>query len=107
MRRAFSLAIYHAHQRHVFGNPLIQQPLMRHVLSRMALQLEGQTALLFRLAAGTGVPMPKKSVARLLTPAAKCRFAKEVWLFRPKDRGAARALAAMESELPRLYRDAW
>ncbi|MGT9540359.1 DNA starvation/stationary phase protection protein Dps, partial [Escherichia coli] len=28
MRRAFSLAIYHAHQRHVFGNPLIQQPLM-------------------------------------------------------------------------------
>lgn len=50
MRRAFSLAIYHAHQRHVFGNPLIQQPLMRHVLSRMALQLEGQTALLFRLA---------------------------------------------------------
>lgn len=66
MRRAFSLAIYHAHQRHVFGNPLIQQPLMRHVLSRMALQLEGQTALLFRLArAWDGAPMPKKLCGRV------------------------------------------
>lgn len=66
MRRAFSLAIYHAHQRHVFGNPLIQQPLMRHVLSRMALQLEGKTALLFRLArAWDRVPMPKKPCGRV------------------------------------------
>ena len=50
MRRAFSVAIYHAHQRQVFGKPLIEQPMMRQVLGRMALQLEGQTALLFRLA---------------------------------------------------------
>ena len=49
MRRAFSLAIYHAHQRHVFGNPLIQQPLMRHVLSRMALQLKGKRRCCFVL----------------------------------------------------------
>lgn len=61
MRRAFSVAIYHAHQRQVFGKPLIEQPMMRQVLGRMALQLEGQTALLFRLArAGTVVLMPKK-----------------------------------------------
>ncbi len=34
---------------------------MRHVLSRMALQLEGQTACCFVLRErGTGVPMPKK-----------------------------------------------
>lgn len=42
MRRAFSVAIYHAHQRQVFGKPLIEQPMMRQVLSRMALQLEGK-----------------------------------------------------------------
>lgn len=73
MRRAFSLAIYHAHQRHVFGNPLIQQPLMRHVLSRMALQLEGQTALLFRLARAWDRRADAKEAlwARLFTPAAK------------------------------------
>ncbi|MDX7511516.1 acyl-CoA dehydrogenase family protein, partial [Citrobacter freundii] len=50
MRRAFAIAIYHAHQRQVCGKPLIEQPMMRQVLGRMALQLEGQTALLFRLA---------------------------------------------------------
>ena len=66
MRRAFSLAIYHAHQRHVFGNPLIQQPLMRHVLSRMALQLEGKRRCCFVLRErGTGVPMPKKPCGRV------------------------------------------
>ena len=50
MRRALSVALYHAHQRQTFGKNLIDQPLMREVLSRMALMLEGQTALLFRLA---------------------------------------------------------
>ena len=50
MRRALSVALYHAHQRQTFGKNLIDQPLMRDVLSRMALVLEGQTALLFRLA---------------------------------------------------------
>ncbi|XPE43484.1 hypothetical protein ACNKHV_27225 [Shigella flexneri] len=44
MRRAFS-AIYHAHQRHVFGNLFIEQPLMRLCLSRMALQLKGQNGV--------------------------------------------------------------
>lgn len=80
MRRAFSLAIYHAHQRHVFGNPLIQQPLMRHVLSRMALQLEGQTALLFRLARAWDRRADAKEAlwARLFTPAAKFVICKEV-----------------------------
>ena len=50
MRRALSVALYHAHQRQTFGKNLIDQPLMRDVLSRMALVLEGHTALLFRLA---------------------------------------------------------
>lgn len=65
MRRAFSVAIYHAHQRQAFGKPLIEQPLMRQTLSRMALCLEGQTALLFRLArAGSNVARRKRHYGR-------------------------------------------
>lgn len=108
MRRAFSLAIYHAHQRHVFGNPLIQQPLMRHVLSRMALQLEGQTALLFRLARAWDRRADAKEAlwARLFTPAAKFVICKRGIPF------VAEAMEVLggigyceESELPRLYRE--
>lgn len=73
MRRALSVALYHAHQRQTFGKNLIDQPLMREVLSRMALVLEGQTALLFRLArAWDKRADPEEAAwARLFTPAAK------------------------------------
>lgn len=66
MRRAFSLAIYHAHQRQVFGKPLIEQPLMRNVLCRMALQLEGQLlcSSVWR-GRGIDVPMKKKRFGRV------------------------------------------
>lgn len=57
----------------VFGKPLIEQPMMRQVLGRMALQLEGQTALLFRLARAWDRRADAKEAlwARLFTPAAK------------------------------------
>lgn len=50
MRRAYSVALYHALQRQAFGKNLADQPMMRQVLGQMALRLEGQTAFLFRLA---------------------------------------------------------
>lgn len=50
MRRAFSVALYHALQRQAFGKNLVEQPMMRQLLGQMALRLEGQTAFLFRLA---------------------------------------------------------
>ncbi len=50
MRRAFSVALYHALQRRAFGKNLVDQPMMRQLLGQMALRLEGQTAFLFRLA---------------------------------------------------------
>lgn len=108
MRRAFSVAIYHAHQRQVFGKSLIDQPMMRQVLSRMALQLEGQTALLFRLArAWDRRGDPKEALrARLFTPAAKFAICKSGIPF------VAEAMEVLggvgyceESELPRLYRE--
>ncbi|EAN5888034.1 isovaleryl-CoA dehydrogenase [Salmonella enterica] len=108
MRRAFSVAIYHAHQRQAFGKPLIEQPLMRQTLSRMALCLEGQTALLFRLARAWEQRHEAKEAlwARLFTPAAKFAICKQGIPFVAE---AMEVLGGMgyceESELPRLYRE--
>ncbi|OPN94502.1 isovaleryl-CoA dehydrogenase [Salmonella enterica subsp. enterica serovar Enteritidis] len=108
MWRAFSVAIYHAHQRQAFGKPLIEQPLMRQTLSRMALCLEGQTALLFRLARAWEQRREAKEAlwARLFTPAAKFAICKQGIPFVAE---AMEVLGGMgyceESELPRLYRE--
>ena len=108
MRRAFSVALYHAHQRQVFGKNLVDQPIMREVLSRMALQLEGQTAFLFRLArAWDNRATPAEVLwARLFTPVAKFAVCKAGMPF------VAEAMEVLggigyceESELPRLYRE--
>ncbi|ELZ0585024.1 TPA: isovaleryl-CoA dehydrogenase [Yersinia enterocolitica] len=108
MRRAFSVALYHAWQRQAFGKTLVDQPLMRQVLSRMALRLEGHTALLMRLASAwekTG-EVHEQVFSRLLTPAAKYRVC---------GLGSGFVAEAMEvlggigyceqSELPRIYRE--
>ncbi len=108
MRRAFSVALYHAWQRQAFGKALVDQPLMRQVLSRMALRLEGHTALLMRLASvweKTG-EVHEQVFSRLLTPAAKYRVC---------GLGSGFVAEAMEvlggigyceqSELPRIYRE--
>ncbi|ECF9931203.1 isovaleryl-CoA dehydrogenase [Salmonella enterica] len=108
MRRAFSVAIYHAHQRQAFGKPLIEQPLMRQTLSRMALCLEGQTALLFRLARAWEQCREAKEAlwARLFTPAAKFAICKQGIPFVAEAMEVLGGLGyCEESELPRLYRE--
>ncbi|OAT76350.1 isovaleryl-CoA dehydrogenase [Mangrovibacter phragmitis] len=108
MRRAFAVALYHAHQRQAFGKHLVDQPLMRQVLGRMALQLEGQTAFLFRLAGALGQrdDVNQQLWARLFTPAAKFHICKSGIPF------VAEAMEVLggigyceENELPRLYRE--
>lgn len=108
MRRAFSVALYHAHHRQAFGKNLVDQPLMRDVLSRMALQLEGQTAMLFRLARAWDNRTDAQEAlwARLFTPVAKFAVCKSGIPF------VAEAMEVLggigyceESELPRLYRE--
>lgn len=108
MRRAFSVALYHAHQRQAFGKNLVDQPLMRDVLSRMALQLEGQTAFLFQLAGALDNRTDPQAAlwARLFTPVAKFAVCKAGIPF------VAEAMEVLggigyceESELPRLYRE--
>ena len=108
MRRAFSVALYHAHQRQAFGKNLVDQPLMRDVLSRMALQLEGQTSFLFQLASAWDSRGDEQAAlwARLFTPVAKFAVCKAGMPF------VAEAMEVLggagyceESELPRLYRE--
>ncbi|WP_313161890.1 isovaleryl-CoA dehydrogenase [Kosakonia cowanii] len=108
MRRAFSVALYHAHHRQAFGKNLVDQPLMRDVLSRMALQLEGQTAMIFRLARAWDSRADAQEAlwARLFTPVAKFAVCKSGIPF------VAEAMEVLggigyceESELPRLYRE--
>ncbi|MRT56043.1 isovaleryl-CoA dehydrogenase [Enterobacteriaceae bacterium RIT693] len=108
MRRALSVALYHALQRQAFGKNLIEQPIMRQLLGKMALRLEGQTAVLFRLARAWESPGDAQQLAysRLFTPAAKFSICKAGIPF------VAEAMEVLggvgyceESELPRLYRE--
>lgn len=73
MRQALALALNHTSQRKAFGKLLIDQPLMRNVLSDLALESEAATALAMRLARAfdhTG-DAHEAAMARLLTPVAK------------------------------------
>lgn len=109
MRRGLSVALYHALQRQAFGKTLIEQPMMRQVLARMALRLEGQTAALMRLARAydnAGSTPLEQALCRVVTPAAKFEVCRQGIPFIGE---AMEALGGIgyceESELPRLYRE--
>lgn len=50
MRAGYGQAVHHARHRSAFGKPLIDQPLMRHVLADLAVESEAATTLMLRLA---------------------------------------------------------
>lgn len=68
-RIALSQAIHHIRNRSVFQRKLADQPAMRAVVADIALELEAQVALVFRLA--HAVDRGENAYARLLTPAIK------------------------------------
>lgn len=73
-RIALSQAIHHIRNRSVFQRRLVDQPSMRAVAADMALELEAQVALVFRLcrAVEHAADDPREAAyARLLTPAVK------------------------------------
>ncbi len=81
---------------------------MRLVLAMQALQLEGQTALLLRLARAWSQPAQEHEVrfARLFTPAAKYGICKAGMPFVAEAMETLGGIGYCEgSELPRLYRD--
>jgi putative acyl-CoA dehydrogenase len=73
MRQAFVQAAHHARHRTAFGRHLAEQPLMRNVLSDLALESEAATRLMLRLArAFDAADEPlERAWRRILTPAAK------------------------------------
>ena len=74
MRIALSQALHHIRNRTVFQRRLSDQPAMRAVAADLALELEAQVALVFRLthAADRAASDPREAAyARLLTPAVK------------------------------------
>ncbi|CAL61224.1 isovaleryl CoA dehydrogenase [Herminiimonas arsenicoxydans] len=87
MRNALVQAIHHARHRSAFGHPLAEQPLMRNVLSDLALESEAATLLMLRLAraadASRDAPddLLERAWRRILTPAAKFWVCKRVLEF--------------------------
>jgi putative acyl-CoA dehydrogenase len=73
MRQALSIALNHTAQRMAFGKALIDQPLMKNVLTDLALESEAATALAMRLARSFDRPNDahEQVMNRLLTPVAK------------------------------------
>lgn len=80
MRFCLASAIHHCRHRKVFGQKLIEQPIMTRVLADMALDVEAATALVFRLARAFDNPQSEADTAwqRVMTPVTKywvCKIA--------------------------------
>jgi putative acyl-CoA dehydrogenase len=110
MRMGLAQAIHHAKHRNVFQRRLSEQPLMRSVLSDLALESWAATALAFRLARAfdkSASDRLEAAYARLMTPAAKYLLCKLAPSF------IAEAMECLggngyveENPLARMYREA-
>ncbi|PWC53492.1 isovaleryl-CoA dehydrogenase [Azospirillum sp. TSO22-1] len=110
MRAAVSRALHHAGHRAAFGQPLIGQPLMRHVLADLALEAEAATALVLRVARAFDegeAGAEARAFARLAVAVAK------YWVTKRCPAVACEALECHggngyveDGGMPRLYREA-
>jgi putative acyl-CoA dehydrogenase len=110
MRGALLQAIHHARHRTVFQKKLVDQPLMRAVLSDLALEREGALALGLRLASAferAESDPNEAALARLVTSAAK------LWVCKATPGFVYEALECLggngyveEGPMARLYREA-
>ena len=74
MRQALAQAVHHCTYRRVFQKHLIDQPLMQNVLADLALEVEGVTALSFRLARAfdqAGASEAEAAYRRIMNPVVK------------------------------------
>ena len=110
MRMALAQAVHHTRHRTVFQRRLADQPMMRHLLADMALEVEGTVALVMRLCRSFDLAAsdPAEAArARLLTPAVKywvCKMAPGFIYEAMECLGGNGYVEA--SVLPRLYREA-
>lgn len=110
MRYALVQVLHHTRQRKVFGELLINQPLMRNVLAELALEVEASTAMIMRLAASAdrkGLDPQEALFNRAVIPVVK------YWTNKRSAAFFAEAMECMggigyveENVLPRLYREA-
>jgi putative acyl-CoA dehydrogenase len=110
MRAAVAQATHHAAHRTAFGRPLIEQPLMRNVLTDLAVESEAATILAIRLARAFDERSASESeriFARVATAVGK------YWICKRVSAHVGEAMECLggngyveESGLPRLYREA-
>jgi putative acyl-CoA dehydrogenase len=110
MRQALAQAVHHAQHREAFGKLLIDQPLMRNVLTDLAIESEAATLLMVRLARAFDrrkADERERAFARIATAIAK------YWLCKRTPVHVGEALECLggngyveESIMPRLYREA-
>jgi putative acyl-CoA dehydrogenase len=109
MRHAFVQAAHHARHRTAFGRHLTEQPLMRNVLSDLALESEAATLLMLRLARAFESPLDpvERAWRRIMTPAAKFWICKRALEFTGECMEIWGGNGYVESgPMPRLYREA-
>jgi putative acyl-CoA dehydrogenase len=110
MRQALTQALHHARYRRAFGKLLVDQPLMRNVLTDLALESEAATVLMMRLARAFEThdrDEYERGIARLATAVAK------YWICKQAPVVVNEALECLggngyveECIMPRLYREA-
>ncbi|MGH3416065.1 MAG: acyl-CoA dehydrogenase family protein, partial [Actinocrinis sp.] len=108
MRRAVTEAVHHAAYRHAFGSALIDKPLMRNVLSDLAVESQAATILGVRLAAAFDTDDPAEHAFRRLAVAVG-----KYWVTKRAIGVAAEALECLggngyveDSGMARLLREA-
>jgi len=111
MRLGAVRATHHSTYRQAFGRPLVEQPLMRNVLSDLIVESEAATTVALRLAGATD-----RAAAGDADEVAFKRLALAVSKYWICKRGPAHAAEALEcfggngyveeSDMPRLYREA-
>ena len=110
IRNATVRAVHHARHRSAFGATLVDQPLMRNVLSDLIIESEAATTVMMRLAGATDKAAPgyaqETELRRIALAVTK------YWVCKRAPSHAAEALECLggngyaeESGIPRLYRE--
>src|SRR6201996_2935755 len=111
MRAGLTRAVHHAQHRKVFGEYLIDQPLMRNVLADLAVEAEAATMVAMRMAGATDNAIRGDQTEALLRRIGLA--ASKYWVCKRATPHAGEALECLGgngyvegSGMPRLYREA-